>query len=129
MKTEIFTLCHSAINENGKLSILSAFDHINAKSAPVTYPMCAIAMRIRFDKIEEGTKTIRLAFVDADGKSVMPTIDTQAIVQFPPDEQSSTLNLVVVSQQLTLPNFGEYAIDLAVDGRSEMSIPLYVKQV
>jgi hypothetical protein len=32
-------------------------------------------------------------------------------------------------QQLKLPKFGEYSIDLAVDGRAEASLPLYVKKL
>jgi hypothetical protein len=30
-------------------------------------------------------------------------------------------------QQLKLPKFDEYSIDLAIDGRHEASIPLFVK--
>jgi hypothetical protein len=30
---------------------------------------------------------------------------------------------------MKLPNFGEYSIDLGVDGRHEASIPLFVRQV
>ena len=31
-------------------------------------------------------------------------------------------------QRLRLPRFGEYSIDLAVDGRQEGTLPLYVKK-
>jgi hypothetical protein len=30
-------------------------------------------------------------------------------------------------QQLKLPNYGEYSIDLGIDGRHEASIPLFVR--
>jgi hypothetical protein len=59
----------------------------------------------------------------------MPTLDTTTQVQFPPEEPSSTACLVLVLQQLKLPKFGEYSIDLAVDGRHEASIPLFVRPI
>jgi hypothetical protein len=35
----------------------------------------------------------------------------------------------MVIQQIRLPKFGEYTIDLAVDGRQLGSLPLYVSKV
>ena len=58
----------------------------------------------------------------------MPTLDAATQVMFPPDEHSVTACLVLQIQQLKLPNFGEYSIDLGVDGRHEASIPLFVRQ-
>jgi hypothetical protein len=50
-------------------------------------------------------------------------------VAFPPDEHSITVCLVLQIQQMKLPNYGEYSIDLAIDGRIEASIPLFVRPV
>jgi len=66
--------------------------------------------------------------MDSDGTAVMPTLDAATQVTFPPDEHSVTACLVLQIQQLKLPNFGEYSIDLGVDGRHEASIPLFVRQ-
>jgi len=49
-------------------------------------------------------------------------------VQFGPTDSTATASLVLVIQQLNLPRFGEYSIDLAVDGHHEGSIPLIVGQ-
>ena len=130
MKVEIFTLCDAATTDaGGKLNILGSFDRLNAKEAPVVHPQCALAMKLRFERLEEGQKRIRISFVDSDGQSVMPTLDTTSQVQFPPSESSVTASLVLVIQQLRLPKFGEYSIDLAVDDRHEASIPLFVRQM
>jgi hypothetical protein len=67
-------------------------------------------------------------FVDADGKEVIQTINANVPVIVPPNESSSTAQIVVGIQQLILPRFGEYQIDLAIDGRLEKSIPLFVRQ-
>ena len=130
MKVEIFTLCDAATTDaGGKLNILGSFDRLAAKEAPVTHPQCALAIKLRFERLEEGQRRIRISFVDSDGTSIMPTLDTNARVQFPSGESTITTCLVLVLQQLKLPKFGEYSIDLAVDERHEASIPLFVAQI
>jgi len=95
----------------------------------VTHPLCSLAIKMRFERLEEGQKRIAISFVDSDGAAVMPTLDAATQVSFPPDDSSVTACLVLQIQQLKLPNFGEYSIDLAIDGRHEASIPLFVKKV
>jgi uncharacterized protein DUF6941 len=130
MKVEIFTLCDAATADmGGKLNILGSFDRLQAAGTPVTHPLCALAIKLRFERLEEGEKRVRISFMDADGKAVMPTLDAATQVKFPPDEHSVTACLVLQLQQLKLPNFGEYSIDLAIDGRQEASIPLFVRPV
>lgn len=130
MKVEIFTLCDAATTDaGGKLNILGSFDRLMAKEAPVTHPQCALAIKLRYERLEEGQKRIRISFIDSDGTSVMPTLDAPTQVQFPPNEPSVTSCLVLVLQQLKFPKFGEYSIDLAVDDRHEAAIPLFVRQI
>ena len=130
MKVEIFTLCDAATADvGGKLNILGSFDRLQAASVPVTHPLCALAIKVRFEKLEEGLKRVRISFMDADGKPVMPTLDANTQVSFPPNEHSVTACLVLQLQQLKLPNYGEYSIDLGIDGRQEASIPLFVRPI
>jgi hypothetical protein len=129
MKVEIFTLCdYATIDMASKLNILGSFDRINVPTMPLNYPLCAIAIKMRFDPIEAGVKRIRISFMDADGRLVMPSIDAQTQINIAPSESTATAQLVLVIPQLKLLNFGEYWIGLAVDGRQEISIPLYVRQ-
>jgi hypothetical protein len=128
MKIEIFTLCDAATNNGGKLNILGSFDHIFGREAPITYPLCALAIKLRFEKIELGSKSLRVSFVNADGKSVIPTLDQTFTVNVPPGESTTSANFVLIIQQIKLENFGDYSIDLAIDGRLEGSIPLSVRQ-
>src|SRR5437588_12111787 len=127
MKIEIFTLCDAATTDAaGKLNILGSFDRLNAVQAPITHPQCALAIKLRFERVEEGTKSIRIQFVDADGKPVMPTLNTTTQVQFGPTDSTATASLVLVIQQLNMPRFGEYAINLSVDGHHVCSCRLIV---
>ena len=127
MRVEIFTLCDAAtVDAAGKLNVLGSFDRLQGREEPITHPQCALAMKLRFERVEEGHKRIRITFIDADGVSVMPPAEATADVRFPGNESSSNLCVALNINQLRLPRFGEYSIDLAVDGRHEASIPLFV---
>jgi len=95
----------------------------------IIWPLCSIALKIRTERLEEGTKRLQVLFVDADGNVILPTLDVQAQLRLAPGESTATLQFVMIIPQLKLPNFGEYAIDLRVDGISAASIPLYVRQM
>jgi hypothetical protein len=130
MKVEIFTLCDFAsADAGGKLNVIGSFDHIWAMQVPVVWPLCALAAKMRFQMVEQGTKKIRISFIDADGTSVMPTLEAPIVVQFQPGESTATVPFVMIMQQIKLPHFGEYSIDLAIDGTQQASIPLIARQV
>jgi hypothetical protein len=40
-----------------------------------------------------------------------------------------TSHFVILIQQIRLPKFGEYTIDMAIDGRQLGSLPLYVTKI
>src|SRR5437867_653065 len=104
MKVEIFTLCDAAtVDVAGKLNILGSFDRLNAAAAPIVHPQCALAIKLRFQRIEEGQRRLRVAFIDQDGVLVMPSVDATAHVKFPGNDSSSTISLAVNIQQLKLP--------------------------
>ena len=128
MKVEIFTLCDAAtVDAAGKLNDLGSFDRLNAREAPVVHPQCALAIKLRFDRVEEGQKRLRIAFVDQDGAAFMQNLEVTTEVRFQGNDSSVTVSLALNIQQLRLPRFDEYSIDLAVDGRQEASIPLFRK--
>jgi len=128
MNVEVFTLCDAAtVDAAGKLNILGSFDRLNAPAEPVVHMHCALALKLRFERVEEGQKKFRLAFVDSDGGAVMPPLDGTAEVRFEGNDSTSTVSMALGIQQLKLPKFGEYSIDLAIDGRHEASVPLFVK--
>jgi hypothetical protein len=130
MKVEIFSLCDFAsADAGGKLNIIGVFDSIYAKEVPATHGLCALAIRIRFDRIEEGLKKLKISFVDSDGNPVMPSMEMQIQVQIPPLFQEANVQVVFLIPQLKLPSFGEYSVDLAIDGRQEASTPLNVRQL
>jgi Family of unknown function (DUF6941) len=129
MELEIFTLCDAATEHAGKLNIIGTFDSLRGLEAPIAHPQCAIAGRLRFEQIEEGEHRAVLTFADEDGNIVMPKFDQTMAVNFAPGQRTVTSHFVILIQQIRLPKFGEYTIDLAMDGRQLGSLPLYVTKM
>lgn len=127
MNVEIFALCDAA-TISGKLNILGVFDTLWATTTPVVHNACALAMRVRFEQIESGDKRVQIAIVDIDGHSVLQPASTTIQVRHRAGVTSATAQMVIQIQNLQLPRFGEYQIDLAIDGRVEKTIPLFAKQ-
>ena len=129
MDVQIAVLCDAATDYGGKLNLLGTFDTIVTHQLPAVHPQCSIALRIVFSRIEEGLHKVRINFVDEDGKAIMPSIDLAAEVVFPPEGSFLSRNFIINIQHLKFDKTGQYAIDLAIDGRHETSIPLQVRQV
>lgn len=129
MEVEAFILCDAATQSGGKLNILGAFDTIGAHQVPVKHPQCAVALRIRFSRIESGNHRIRLNIIDQDGNYVIPGIEGNITVHVPDGHDSIAANAILNIQGLQFKHFGKFAIDLAIDGRQEGTIPLIVKEV
>jgi hypothetical protein len=129
MKVEIFTFCDAAtVDLSGNLNILGASDNLHVLQSPIVLPSCALAFRCRFERIEEGTKLFRLSFIDSNGTPIIRALERQTQIHIAPDFLTTTFQMIVIMVRTKLPSFGEYSIDLAVDGRHEASIPLYVRQ-
>ena len=129
MNIEAFLLCDCATDQRGKLNVLGAFDSIYAKKTPIVHPACTVATRIRFDRIEEGDHKVRIDVVDQDGKAIAPRLDANISVKVRADAGSSVVNLILNLQRLKFENYGEYRIDLAIDGKVEGSLPFSVREV
>ncbi len=129
MNIEAFLLCDAATEQQGKLNILGAFDNIYAKKVPIVHPACAVAARIRFEKVEEGNHPIRILIIDEDGKSIGPKLDGNVNVSIGDDVDSTVTNIVLNIQGLKFEKYGQYRIDLAIDNKIEGSLPFNVRDI
>ncbi len=127
MQVEIFAICDAATSDNGKLNILGSFDTIWVKQFPAVYPHCAIAIKMRFQTMEQGDHTIAVRFIDEDGHNILPPANGSFSVNMPPEQRSASADIVLNIQSLNLVKPGEYALELAVDGHSTISLPLFVR--
>jgi hypothetical protein len=128
MTVQVAVLCDAATDDNGKLNLLGAFDTIYTQQLPAVHPQCSIAMRVTFFSDDEGKHNLRLNFVNADGRSIMPDFPPIPVeVVLPEEMHFGTRNFIVNIQQLKFDAPGLYAIDITLDDRPQTSIPLLVK--
>jgi hypothetical protein len=127
MKVEVLALCDFAADYGGKLTVVGVFDSIFARQMPAVHAHCCIAAKLRFEKIEEGAKKLRLTISDDDGKAVLPPIEIGITVAMPADARTNAIQVVANIGGMKIERYGEYSIDLALDGRHEGSIPLFVR--
>ncbi len=130
MNIQVAVLCDAATSDNEKLNLLGAFDTIFAPQMPAVHPQCAVALRITFFAGDEGKHNLQLNFMDADGRSIManfPPIPVEVVL--PEDIHFVTRNFVVNIQQLKFAEIGLYSVDVRIDGQSQASIPLSVKNL
>ncbi len=129
MTIQMAVVCDAATDYAGKLNILGTFDTIFAQKLPALHPQCSVALRIVFERIEEGAHKLRMNFVDEDGKPIMPNVDVPVEVGVPADSHFVSRNFILNIQQLKFDKYGLYSIDIAIDGRQEISISLSVKEM
>ena len=129
MDVEAFLLCDCATDQQGKLNILGAFDRLYTRKIPTIHPACAVAVRLRFSKIEEGDHKMKINFIDDDGNPVGPVLEKTISVRVPENDNSCICNIILNIQGLRLNKSGEYRFDFAIDGRQEACLPLKVLEV
>ena len=127
MNAQVAVLCDAATDDRRKLNLLGSFDTIMAPQLPAVHPQCSIALRITFMAEDEGQHPMRLCFVDADGKNVMPPMDIPVNIALPDDSHFVTRNFIVNIQQMKFAQAGVYSIDVFVGERLLIGIPLMVK--
>ncbi len=129
MQVQLAVLCDAATDYSGKLNILGTFDTLITSHLPAVHPQCSIALRLTFQKEEEGQRVIQMSFVDEDGKPVMRPIELHLDVVVPDDTIFLSRNAVITMQNLPLNHAGLYSVEISVDGVQQTNIPLLVKQV
>ncbi len=128
MHVEVFAICDAASQSHGKINILGTFDTVWAKNVPTELAHCAIAVRLRFNGIEQRVHHINIQIVDQDGKLVLRLLDQKMAFNMKAEEHTSTLNLVVNMHRLKLEQFGAYSISLVINRRAMMSLPLFIRK-
>jgi hypothetical protein len=129
MNIQVAVLCDAATEDSGKLNLLGAFDTIYAPQLPAVHPQCAVALRVTFMSGDDGARQLKLNFVNADGRAIMPPIEIPVSVVLPDDVHFSTRNFIVNIQQLKFAEAGLYSVDVRLDDKSQGNIPLSVKLV
>jgi hypothetical protein len=129
MNIQMAVLCDAASDYGGKLCVLGAFDTLYSEKFPAVHPQCSAAIRLVFDRSEEGTHSLRLNFVNEDGQPIMQPMEIPVDVVFPDDATFLSRNFVVNIQQLKLEQAGLYSVDASLDDRQVAAIALLARQM
>lgn len=121
MTIDIFTLCDSAQDYNGKMIIVGAFSTLVLNSLPTNYPEFAIAIRIGFEKNESSEHNIEVSIkkIDEEIDLIKPL---HAVI--PQDNfvnQSFYSNFIIKLNNVSIPSAGEYEMKLKVDGTERIT--------
>jgi hypothetical protein len=128
MNIEAFLLCDAATDSHGKLNLLGAFDSFFVNEVPAVHPHCAVVLRLRLDRAEQGEHTITLHLIDEDGNHLMQKLEGRLRVHGAPSP-TATSNLILNVQGLKLARLGELAFHLQIDGKPAASLPLYIRKI
>ena len=72
------------------------------------------------------TNSVNRIWID---QIIMPSIELPFEVSVPEKDSFAYRNFILNIQRLKFEKFGQHAVDIAIDGRQEASIPLEVKQI
>lgn len=127
MQLEAFILCDAATDNHGKLNVLGAFDSVWATQLPVGLPHCSVALRLRFENSEVGAHPFRITAIDQDGQEIGIKIDGSIDVRAAHGTSSQAINLVVGLINAKFPRYGEFHLDLVIDGKLSARLPVFVR--
>jgi hypothetical protein len=131
MDVHFFTLCEAATECQGSLNVLGTFDVIRIDEVPYVVRCKSFAASLRFGRNDTGPHVLRLAFVNDDGKHVGDIAEATINVKFSDDTLNlSSVNYPFVAKivELRFTEYGDYSIDLSVDGKHLASCPLFVRK-
>lgn len=127
MTVMLATLCDSAADYQGKLSLLGAFDTLCARELPVVHPQCALALRLTFAPEDAGAHRLRIRCLDAEDQECLPPFEPVIEVTFPsPFLPFVTRNIVLNMQRVKFHRAGLHRFVVENDGGTVITIPLRV---
>lgn len=126
MELLVATLCDTAVENQGKLNVLGAFDAIVAQSFPAGFSF-NLALRFCFTAADHGPHSFSIRFSD----------DSEAAGEVPPNESTMEVNMpagtpgfstqnMITPLSGTVQKAGIYHLDVHFDDKVLVHIPLRV---
>lgn len=130
MLTEIFTLCDSAEDYNGKLIIVGTFNNIYAPSFPATHPTLSIVAKVAFDADETNEKHLfRIYIRKSDEEITLMDTGYHDVVLINRGGGKIYSNFVLRANNLAFPKQGEYMVNLEIDEKLVAQTSIYAMQL
>lgn len=127
MKIDFLFVAEAAHRESsGVLHAFSIFDSVNVPNFPHVHSTMAVVGRFRISRVDIGTHAVRTVIVDADGKTLIEQAIELAVTQM--DRDSTSIPFTLTIANLTIAEAGDYAVEVFIDGRQEISTPISFQQ-
>jgi hypothetical protein len=126
MELLVATLCDTAVENQGKLNVLGAFDAIVAQNFPARFA-CNLALRFSFSAADHGSHKFSILLVD-ESEPVTKNQQEESTMDVNMPEGAtgfSTQNLITPLQG-TIAKAGNYYFAIRFDGNVLVRVPMRV---
>jgi hypothetical protein len=126
MELLVATLCDTAVENQGKLNVLGAFDAIIAQGFPARFA-CNLALRFSFTAEDHGSHKFAIVLVDeSEPAPANPPEESDMQVNMPPGTTGFSTQNLITPLQGTVAKAGIYHFDIRFGGKVLVRVPLRV---
>ncbi len=129
INVEFLVICdYATATPDGKLTMVGAFELINAPTLPITLPAMGVAARVRMRGEDVSRKrALQIRMKGPDG-SVLLNIDGgfQQGANAPISEFGTTLPIAIMFGNVVFSKYGEHRIEIWIDKRRAQALSLHV---
>ncbi len=130
MKVELFTICDSAVEYNGKAVIVGTFNEVSSPSYPVNMPNFNLVARLSYERDESPIKEVSISSYhvdDTDLKIMNFKFPRNVDMKINPDKRNF-INVMLKLDNIVIPKPGTYKIAIS-DGESVADIEFYAVRI
>lgn len=114
---------YAAIDANGKAMIVGEFDHIFTQSVPLKYPILYVSTKWNGNDKETFTHAVRIT--SPSSKQISMSKPVQITIRGNVQGMGNHINIDAF-MLVDFPEFGEYAIEILLDGNPIHIMPLTI---
>lgn len=114
MTVDIFTLCDSAKEYQGKLVIVGTFNTIVANQFPVIYPELAIVARIIMNQEEKGEHSLEISVKKKNEDIYLINPFKLEVNNNGLEAEIGNVNLIFNANNISIPSEGKYIVTLKI---------------
>ena len=126
LRLEVFAICDSANEFDGRLNILGTYEALEASEFPFILPTAAVVLRIRLWPMEGDQHKFRIGIASPDGKPLLKALEFDGTTKNRFPDRSFSFNVIVTLSNICFREAGEYLVDFHLDGVLEGRLPLLV---
>jgi len=124
LRIEVFAVCDSAVEQDGRLSLAGTYEVVNSPAFPIVIPQITVALRLRFWPGERTRHLVRLSLTSPDGLRVGGGLEGEVTLSAGDPERSGAYNLIVHARDIPIEEPGEYTMDFHLNDRLEGRLPI-----